>query len=126
MFARKNLPSLDDVPCCSLAKDIESSASLDPSMLAALSTFAFIIEPSPILVCVTAPLAINAEVIWSLPIFAVVISPSFILAAVTELACKLSVATLLLPNSLAPTALAAICVAVIAVSYTHLTLPTKA
>ena len=34
LFARRNLPSFDDVPCSSLAKDIELSASLDPAISA--------------------------------------------------------------------------------------------
>jgi len=34
LFARRNLPSFDDVPCSSLAKDIELSASLDPTISA--------------------------------------------------------------------------------------------
>ena len=41
LLARKNLPLLLDVPCSNLAKDIESSASFEPSMLAAVCKSAF-------------------------------------------------------------------------------------
>ena len=66
-----------------------------PAIAAALSTFAFIIEPSPILVCVTAPsfildvvteLAANCpDVIVISAIFAAVTAWSFIFPVVTAL-----------------------------------------
>ena len=78
LFARKNLPSLDDVPCGSLASVTASFAIL--SVVTALSL---------ILDVVTALLSSFALITSPLVIFALVIALSAILAVLTEASTNL-------------------------------------
>ena len=128
LFALKNLPSLDDVPCSSLAKDIESSASLDPAIFAvalkllstivpavnfsapilAFSHLAPLIAPSTICDLVTALSAIFGSVIASSCILAVSTAFDCKLPAPTELLASFAFVTAPAPNSFTVTALFAI------------------
>ena len=60
LLALKNLPSLLDVPCSNFAKDIESSANLEPAIAALPSIFELSIDPLAIFTPNTAPSAILA------------------------------------------------------------------